>query len=109
MIPAKPEALQAARAALKAMRADETIKDDATYGKLMVMHAYEWVAIQEIGTAVEVLRELPLSYFQEIQPGQMDSDRQFRDISYLVAHALVVAGVVDLGPKIVPTQAEAKA
>ncbi len=90
----KPEHKNACRQAIWAVRDLWTAGniDDNIYHKCMVGIAYEFVVDEEIDTGVAMLMEIPLSYYESVQPQQLVEDQEYAQICITIARHLALGG-----------------
>jgi hypothetical protein len=92
----KHKNLQSIIKALGDLRRNQQIAAD-DYFKGMVATAYEYVMLGEHLRAYGIVQEIPLGYFQQVQPDQMIQDGNFAYVSYSLALALVKNGYIHMG------------
>lgn len=83
--------------------------DEATLYKGIVCIAADILAVGDVIRAQSVIQTIPLDYFRNDQMAQMRADLKYAETAYVLALRLLQAGVVHLGPVVVPNMAPATA
>ena len=71
------------------------IFDEATYQKMVVCIAYEFIVGDEVEEGTQMLLMVPVSYYRDIQPKQMVEDKNYAELVKILARKLVFHGKVD--------------
>lgn len=89
---------------------DSGAMPDDVYYKCLVSLAYEYIQADDHQAGLVLISKCPPSYFQDVQPGQMQEDGLYRDVVVLLAYKLIQLGVVTGDVDLyAPTQAGAQA
>lgn len=80
------------------------------YYKCIVSLAFEYACADEQQECLVQLTRVPVTYYQNTQPGHMRDDRLYAELVVLLSYKLIQMGVVEGSEQIVtPTMAPARA
>ncbi len=83
--------------------------DDAVYHKCLVCLVADCFRNAAVASGLELLKKVPVSYYREQQPLQLQQDPLYAVTAAYVAEVLVAQGYVDEGLVPIATQAPAEA
>lgn len=83
--------------------------DENTYYKCLVCLAFEYGQDDQVHRAAAIIQGIPLAYFRDSQPKQMQEDHQYAVCAYTLALRLVRGGIVHVGAKVTPNMGSASA